>query len=216
MQGDVSAARGTTTRPLVADAAATPFTINFIRREVIPLRAQWALIVGALGYVAVNGIVMIGLILWSAQIRRQGEPIQRQLQGALPSAGIGAIQRELKTLSEQAAQQLEDLQSLVAIQAQRFPIGGKLAAITRTLPPRTWVTGTSGDRAERTLRVQAAFFVNPDSPYELPTKSWMEALRGDPVFSQGLERLEVSSSARKKQGQAEVVSFELIAEWQRP
>ena len=42
----------------------------------------------------------------------------------------------------------------------------------------------------------------------------MEALRADPAFGHGLKRLDLASSSRKTQGTAELVVFELAAEWQ--
>jgi Tfp pilus assembly protein PilN len=96
---------------------------------------------------------------------------------------------------------------------QRFPVGGKLAALSRTLPARTWITGLSGSREGRKLTVSAAYLVDADKPYELPTKSWIEALKADPRFSGGLKRLDLGSTSRKTQGTSELLAFDLIAEW---
>ena len=65
----------------------------------------------------------------------------------------------------------------------------------------------------RTLAIQAAYLVDPGAPYGLPTKAWMKALKADGYFSAGLNRLELKSSARKKQGLAELAVFELAGEW---
>ena len=117
-------------------------------------------------------------------------------------------------LAASAKEDLARLTAMIAQQQPRFPVAGKVAALTKTLPPRTWITKISGKNDSRTLAIQAAYLVNPDAPYELPTKAWMQALRADAYFSSGLNRLELKSSARKKQGLAELALLELVAEWQ--
>ena len=92
-------------------------------------------------------------------------------------------------------------------------MAAKLSGLTRTLPPRTWLTNLSGDRSGRTMTIQAAYLINPDAPYDLPTKAWLAALRDDPGFREGLTRLEMGQSSRKRVGDAELFHFDLEAAW---
>ena len=120
----------------------------------------------------------------------------------------------METLRERAAENVAKLNAIIAQEQQRFPIGEKLAALTRTLPARTWLTRLSGDRDGRTLTIQAVYLIHSDAPYDLPTKAWLAALKEDAHFREGLTRLEVGQSSRKRVGDAELFSFELVAAWQ--
>ena len=64
------------------------------------------------------------------------------------------------------------------------------------------------------MTVHAVYLIDPNRPYELPAKEWIEALRTDPRFREGLTRLELGSSSRTAQGRAELFAFELVAQWQ--
>ena len=190
------------------------FSINFIRHETLPVHIRRAGIYAALGYVAVNLLIALGLLGMVAHFRGEARRLQVAIQGPRPSAeAVKARQQAMQTLSGRASDQLAKLQKVIAIQEQRFPVAGKLASLTKTLPPRAWITGITGSRDERTLRVQAAYLIDPEQPSTLPAKAWIDALKADEQFRQGLKRLELGSSSRKTQGNAKLFEFELIAEW---
>ena len=191
------------------------FAINFIRRETVPLRVRRLLAHAALGYLLANTILFIGFMGTALHSHIQSRKFQQRLQGKRPApALVRTVRGETETLQEQAKEELAQLNAIMTQRRQRFPIGGKLAALTKTLPARTWVTSLSDVGENRTITLQAAYLVDPERPYDLPMKGWMEALRADPYFVQGLKRLDLGSSSRKTQGKAELVLFELVAEWQ--
>ncbi len=192
------------------------FSINFIRHETLPRQVRRALVFVGLGYLCLNLTVMCGLIGASMYSRGEWGTLQSQVQGQMPSKDVlSALKQNMKTLHERAAQDLATLNVITALQQQRFVVGGKLSALTKTLPARTWITDLSGTREERSIKIQAAYLVDPDRPYELPTKRWIGALKADSAFSQGLKRLDLGATSRKTQGKAELFLFELTAEWKR-
>ena len=191
------------------------FSINFIRHETLPVQVRRVGIYAALGYVAVNLLMVFGLLGMVAHFRGEAKRLQVAIQGPRPSAeAVKARQQTMQVLSGRASDQLGKLQKVIAVQQQRFPVAGKLAALTKTLPPRAWITGMTGSRDDRTLRIQAAFLIDPEQPSTLPAKAWIDALKADAQFRQGLKRLELGSSSRKTLGSAKVFEFELMAEWE--
>jgi Tfp pilus assembly protein PilN len=191
------------------------FSINFVRHETVPLRIRRTVISVALGSCLVNASIMVGLIGMALHARQQWQQVQAKVQRQMPSAvEISATTQEMETLHERAIQDLTDLNAAISLHSQRFPIGGKLAALTKTLPARTWITGLSGNRENRTVTIQAIYLIDLENPYDLPTKEWIEALKADPHFRQGLTRLDLGTSSRTTEGRAKLFSFELVAEWE--
>ena len=205
--------------PHPASRAARPlsgevFSINFIRHETLPVHIRRAGIYAALGYVAVNLLIALGLFGMAVQLNGRARGLAAELQGPRPSAeALRAGRQAMAALSVRGADQLARLQRIVGIQQQRFPVAGKLAGLARTLPPRTWITSIIGSRDERTLRIQAMYLIDAENPSSFPAKAWIEALKADEGFRQGLQRVELGSSSRKTQGEARLFEFELIAEW---
>jgi len=198
----------------VSNVAGEVFSINFIRGEFLPPRVRRTFLAAGFWWLIVNGLVLVGLLLMVAGTHQQSRRLQTAVQQRIASAStVGGASQQIEALREQAAQNVSKLNAIIALEQQRFPTGSKLAALTRTLPARTWVTSISGDRGARTLHVQAAYLINPASPYDLPTKEWLAALKDDPGFREGLARLEVGPSSRKRVGEAELFSFELIGQW---
>ena len=193
------------------------FSINFVRHRTVSLVIRRALAYGALGYLLVNGGLLLGLLGTAFHCHAQSQQLQHTLQDntASTSAAVSAsaVEREIQGLRGQAREDLAQLNTIILQQGQRLLLGGKLAALTKTLPPRTWITKLSGDREHRTIAVQAVYLIDPHAPYDLPAKGWMEALRADPSFGHGLKRLDLKTSCRKPQGNLELFSFELVAEW---
>ncbi len=191
------------------------FSINFIRGETFSLSTRRWLMAILLGYLAIHAALFLAFTGTAVSAHLQGQALRRTVQGAAPSVeAISGIEQEMAMLEERAKDNLTRLAAVAAEQRQRFPVAGKLAALTKTIPPRTWITGLSGAREGRTLTVRAAYLVDAQTPYALPTKGWMDALQADPVFGRGLKQLKLATSSRKTQGTAELVIFELVADWQ--
>ena len=191
------------------------FSINFVRSQTLSLRVRRLLTSLALGYIVANLFALTGLLGTALYAHTQRQRFAQSIPGGTtPSIrAVGAGQDDME-IHRRAQADLAELGAIVAQQKLRLPVGGKLAALTKTLPARTWLTGISGTRAERRITVQATYLIDPERPYELPIKAWMGALRDDPAFRDGLTRLELSASSRKTQGRAELALFELVAEWQ--
>ena len=191
------------------------FSINLVRHEVLPRSVRRLMAYAALGYLAVHALFLMGFLgttLHHYVARRQ---LQARFRGQTPITAPGnVLKREMRFLNERASGNLVELNTIATLQRQQFPIGGKLAALSRTLPDRTWITSVSGKREDHSVTVQANYLINEDQPYDVPTKQWMEALRADPSFSTDLRRIDVGTSSRKKShGEAELFSFELNAGW---
>ena len=191
------------------------FSINLVRHQNLPLRIRRLLIAIALGYLMAQVALTAWLLHAVHDSTTHWRHVQAQLRGQVPSvAAAQALRQEVAVLRERANGDLSQIQAMITLQRPRFPVAGKLAALTHTLPARTWITSLAGARESRTITIQAAYLIDPAQPYNLPTKGWVEALKGDPAFRQGLKRLDLKASARKMQGTAELFSFELVAEWQ--
>ena len=191
------------------------FSINFIRHQTVSLWMRRALVYVVLGYLVANVCVLAGFVGTSFSTYTQVERLRTAVHTTTPSAtAVKTTTDQMRALQGQAKEDLVGLTAIATQQQQRFPVAGKLAALTKTVPARTWITGISGARENRTILVQAADLVDPNTSYDLPTKGWMEALRADPSFGRGLKQLELKSSSKKMQGTAELVVFQLAAEWQ--
>lgn len=191
------------------------FSINFIRRETFSRRARRRLVWAAVGYLMAHAIVMCLLVGSALYAGVHAESLKAQVRQHLPSGvETKGVQQQLNVLSQRASEELAGLNTRIARQRERFAVGSKLAVLTKTLPPRTWITNLSGGRKDRTLTLQVVYLVNPDAPRELPIKGWVDTLKADPVFRQGLKGIDVGSSSRKRQGKAELLSFQLTIQWQ--
>ncbi len=196
--------------------SAEVFSINFLRHETLPHVIRRAIAYGAIGYLAVNLILFLSLFEIGSSIRSDRKKLETQLQESSPSAAVpSAVKQEMETMYQQAAKDVSQLTAAIEREKDRFPVGGKLAALVKALPARTWITDLSGDRADRKMVIKACYLINPQAPYELPTKKWTEALRADALFGNGLKRLDLGNSSQKMQGKAEIFSFELLAEWEK-
>ena len=205
--------RATTFKSLPPSSSRQPaFSINFIRREMFSLRLRRLGVLVLLGYLAVNVLLAVVLTGTAFVSFTQWQALSHRHQGAVvPAGAAGGVGQQMEA---QAKEDLSRLTAMIGLQQARFPIAGKLAALTKTLPPRTWITKISGKHDSLTLAIRASYLVNPEEPFGLPTKAWMESLKADAYFSAGLKHLELKSSSRKKQGIAELVVLELAAEWQ--
>ena len=197
-----------------APPAGQVFLINFMRRQTLPLRVRRTLIYIALSYLAASVVLSIGLISVAVHDHAESRSLQRTLKGRLPPVeALNALKTDMDTLHQQATKNHLHIEELLELQRERLPVAGKLAVLAKTLPARTWITSLAGDRDDRTLSISATYLIDPDRPYMLPIKPWIEALERNPNFGQGLQRLELTTSSRTVVGKAELVAFELIAEW---
>ena len=192
------------------------FTINFVRRENLPAWVRLLSAYGVMGYLAVSLLLSIWLIGGTAVFFFQAHHLRADLQGRLPNpAALAVLKQEMQDLDDQATLDLSQFNALSNLQKQRFPVGGKLAALAKTIPARTWVMQMSSQRAERSIDIQAAYLVDSGTPYRIPAKKWVQALQEDPVFKKGLRGVSIGSSSRKTQGDSELYFFNLSADWQR-
>ena len=196
------------------EATAAIFSINFVRHQQLPRYVQRSLTWAVCCVLLLHVVVAAGLGGLVYRTHAQGRRLQTQLQGALASADAAStLKQEMLTLRDRAHEDAAQLNAMIALQQTRFPVGARLAGLTKTLPPRTWITGLAADRDKRTLTIHASYLIDAERPFELPTKAWMAALQADPQFSRGLKRLELGESSRKLQGAAELFCFGLVAEW---
>ena len=189
------------------------FSINFARHTVLSPRLRRALASLIAGYLLTGTVcvcLLLGLTLWTHLDARR---LHQRLGSARGTVVEAAAREAMADLQAQAALDATQLTAMNAQLATRFPVGAKLAALTTTLPARTWVTGLEAKRDARTLTIKAAYLIDPERPYELPTTRWIETLKADPAFGRGLKRLDLQSSSRETQGRAELFSFTLSAEW---
>lgn len=202
-------------RPAASGAAAGPvFSINFIRHHAYATRIQKWLAGMAGWYLLINAVVAVVLVGEAVSSSLRGQAMRAQAQQSGTAAATPLVgDLDMERLHQRATEHLVILRALIARQQSRFPIAGKLAAITTTLPARTWLTGISGDRAGRTLTVRASYLVNPEAPYDLPVNGWIESLKSHPRFGQGLQRLELGASSRERVGSATLVTLELLGAW---
>lgn len=191
------------------------FSINFIRHHSLPVAVRRVLLYTAIGYVVASVIVLAVLLGMGVSSGTQWRALQHHVQQATPSRSgrSAAVREEMDVLRQQAAQNVAELHAAIERRQRQFPVGGKLAGLTRTLPARTWLTNVTGEQKDRKMTIQAAYLVDPERPYDLPTKGWMAALKADPAFGQGLKSLELTSSTRKNHGRAELFIFQLSAAW---
>ena len=195
-------------------AAPEAFAVNFSRPAILSPRVRRALAKLTAGYLllgAAAGILLLGFALWTHLDARRLQ--QRLGTPAGRSAAEQASRQAMADLQAQAVLQTAQFNAMNAQLTSRFPVGAKLAALTTTLPARTWVTGLEARREGRTLTIRAAYLIDPEQPYELPTTRWIETLKADPAFGRGLKRLNLQDSSRETQGRAELFLFTLSAEW---
>ena len=191
------------------------FAINFIRREFMPHSVKRLLVYLVFGYLGINIIIAAALLIMAVGSQLRCNYTQTLIKkSALSTATVKDLEAEMRTLGTEISSRLTQFNSLIAFQKEHFFIADKLAALTRTLPVRTWITKLEGSPGKPKMTIEATFLVDPAHPYQLPTKPWIQSLKQDPDFNQHLRRLELKKSSQQTQGQAELYTFELLAEWE--
>jgi len=193
------------------------FSINLIRRQ-LTLPPRKIVLYVALAYLGFQAVWTVGLLGTAAHSFVKRFELQHALEKhGLDLSSLKALRSEVETLSHEAEDHAGEFTSILALEKKRFPIGGKLAALTETLPSRTWITQLSADQDQRLFKIQAVYAVDPAKPFELPAKKWMEALKADPRFGSGLKRMDLESSSRVgSQDKISLYTFDLVAEWKSP
>ena len=190
------------------------FTINFMRHQLPSAGLRRAGMLATVGALAANLVVLVVLLGVAVSLQRQERIMRAGLNVSGSRAGSAdALMAELRPLQGRAAENLHALRRVIAAQRGSLPLAGKLAVLATTLPSRTWIANLSGDRDTRTLTIEAVYVIDPSAPTDLPINSWMSALKADPRFGEGLQKLELSASARASQGRAQLMRFTLAAEW---
>jgi hypothetical protein len=189
-----------------ASGAEAVFRVNFVRGQTTPRQLRAGLLLASAVWIGLNTVALIGLTGSGMQA------IQERFSLGAATTSREAV-REMAVLYSEGQQRVADLNAHLALRRQELPLGGKLAALTRTLPARVWVTELAAGRKDRTLRLRAAYLLDDDRPSELPAGPWIAALKADPAFAAGLTRLDLGASSRQTQGRAELFTFELLAEW---
>ena len=190
------------------------FAINFIRQDHLRLLLRHGLRIFLAVYLIVQGIVLVGMLLTGVTMDIRRSQLQSLIQekfSFVPSAD--QIRSERRALKTEVQNQKDRLNAVISSQKGRFRMANKLASLKKTLPSRTWITSLRGGSRDRTLTIRAAHWVSEDGFYKVVAKNWSEALRSDPIFSQGLQSLELKSSSQKSSGRNELYSFELTARW---
>ena len=178
------------------------FGVNLIRDRVLSRAARRILAIAGSIWLTANLCVFLWLLIAA------GKAATISMSSA-PGAAIS----DVSAMRKQAEEDLALLRARIAAQQATLPLAGKLGVLSTTLPPRTWMTQISGKRDGRQMNVKASYAVDPDHPYDVPATAWVQALRADPVFGGGLSKLDVGATARTMVGDAEMVTFELTAQW---
>lgn len=192
------------------------FSINFIRGEFWHSALKRIAVYVGFAYLTVNAVVLIWFLTSSLVSFTQRSALQMKFQDKVVSSGFSSdsFRADLDLLYTAAAKDLKELNSIVTIKKRRFLTSGKLAALAETLPARTWVNRIFSTRDRRTLKIEANYLIDLEKPNDLPVRGWMEALKADPRFNQGLKKFDMGASSRKTEGgNAELFAFELLAEW---
>lgn len=191
------------------------FSINFVRRPAIALPARRVALYAALAYLALQMIWTVGLLGTAAHSLMKRHALEQGLRGrGLTLSSLKPLKGEIETLNNEASDHLAQFNTMLALEKQRLPIAGKLAALAETLPSRTWMTGLSGSRDPRRIQIQAVYAIDPAKPFELPIKNWTEALKADPRFGTNLKRFDLETSTRSgTQDKVPLYFFELASEW---
>jgi len=201
--------------PVSAPPHTAVFSINFTRQRSIPLWARRALLYGLLAYVAAQALLWVALLVMAAHGHVQASRLRVQLAPRVPVGALPDLEQAMDALRTRATEHAERLRTIAAEQAEGFPVAGKWAALTKTLPPRMWITQLSGDGKERKLTWTAQYLLDQRRPHIMPVQAWMDALRSDPVFGRSLEHLELVSSTRKLQATAELFTCDIVARWSK-
>jgi len=189
------------------------FSINFVRKQSRSIHMRRVGVI-VLSVYALGQILLMGWLFVSAQSSWvETQEIQGRSSWTEEADALAQTREQVEQLHTRAIEDLGQVQRVLGSQKERFFAGGKIATLTRTLPARTWITQLSGDRQSHQIKAQAAYWINPEAPYELPVKEWIKQLHEDTSFSQNLSRLEIGTSSRQKLGKAELYTFTLIAQW---
>ena len=190
------------------------FSINFLRHETFSQKIKRGLAYFSVGFLALNLIVLIVFLSWTFQTYYQAHlRLERLTSGTSSEATFGSLQSRTEAIYQQAVHDLTRINSILEIRREGLSLADKLAALARTLPERTWITEINFDRSSRSLSVQAMSWMQTDTLTESPLKEWLQALKADPDFGKGLQKIGLVKTLQRRKEKIELYTFEFVAEW---
>lgn len=190
------------------------FSINFVRRGFVPFSVRRFFVYLGFAYFGIQMLALITLIVTAAYANIRENQLRHAIQRELsPNIRMEEMKSEMDFLRQVAADRVVQLNKTNQMQNDHFFFASEFAAIAKTLPPRTWVTQLAGNRGNRSITLQASYLVDPQKPYQLPNKPWLDALKADPDFGRGLKSLVMTRTSQSNAGKAEICTFEFLAEW---
>ena len=191
------------------------FRINFSRNNFISDVVRKNTVYGVIIYLIAHLIISLVMAGAAADTGRRFHHLASSLEAKLPeSVKIEELNAQMGGLYQELSERGRFMGIFIRLGQDRFAAAGKLAALARTLPAKTWLTKVHGSKSDKSLKVDALYYIAPDEPFELPVNAWMEKLKQDPVFSEGLLKIELKKSAQERKGTAELQMFEIEARWQ--
>ena len=198
------------TQPLGAEV----FSINFLRRESLPLPFRRLRAYLALVYLGLSAMTLVFLLFVTLNLQLKYKKMQVSFQKEFPSEmALVELEPRMKLLRQEVSNLWNRFSLLTALQKEHFPVSDKLVGLVRTLPSRAWLTKIQGSRERRTITIEARYLIDPRHPYQIPTKQWLEALKKDPDFGRGLKSLELKKTSKVTQEKVELYALEFFAEW---
>ncbi len=190
------------------------FAINFLRRQATPAWVRRSLATGVVAALVLNAFLFLWLLGGSMVFFLKSSRLQGKFQSRLSAPGtLQTLKGQAQALEEQGGHDLAQINTALNLQREHFPVAARLAALAKTLPSRIWIGQISGDRADRSIGIQAVYVVDPSSPERLPAKQWIEAVQAHPSFRSGLRGVDLKGSKRKSQGGSDLFLFDIAAEW---
>ncbi len=193
----------------------TVFSINFIRKPFLPLHIKQLIVCLVVVYFAVQTLILLSMLSTASITNFKSNRLEKLIIKQSPSSSREGIKTEMNELKNELSNCLSQLNAFIKIEEEQFQVADKLAALSRTLPRRTWLTDLEGDQSTRTLKMKAVYLVNPkNKSQQAVTQEWFNAFRADPDFGDGIKHIELQKFSEKRQGSANLNMFEIFAEWQ--
>ena len=191
------------------------FSINLIRRQAVALPVRKIGLYVAIAYLALQILWTVVLVATGLHAVGKHWGLKNEVEKrGLDLGSMSTLKNEVEALQKEAQGHVSQFNQILALEKARFPMAGKWAALTETLPSRTWIKRLSGNREKRLLQIQAVYLVDPQKPFDLPVKIWIASLKKDPRFGTNLKRLDLETSSRTDpQAHVSLYTFDLAAEW---
>lgn len=191
------------------------FNINFVRPHVLSPAGRRFLASAMLVAVAVQIMITLFLITRVVLAQQACNLSWALIQSKSGQAPMDEVVSKVRNIGEAALKKDGELRPWMDAKKRNGLIGPRLAAIVRTLPPRTWITEIASPSNSSSILIKASYLLDPKDPNEVSAQEWIVSLRGENLFAKGLRRLEIKNSVDVSQGKSQLNSFELSAEWER-